>query len=330
MIKASQLPRRADGFQPIVSILIVSYNTREMTLACISSAFEQTRSSFEIIVVDNASSDGSADAIENDFPSVRLIRSRTNLGFAKANNLAAQTANGEFLLLLNPDTVVLDRAVDHLIMFASERSEAGIWGGRTIFADGTLNPTSCWRFMSLWSLFAAASGLTTLWRASFFLNPEGYGGWHRDCVREVDIVTGCLFLIRHDLWKRLQGFDENFFMYAEEADLCYRARKVGARPMMTPEATIIHYDGASERLLSAKLIKLLSGKVLFIKKHWPRWKSIVGVLLLEALVLVRALGITASGALTGSASRRLAAQEWRQVWSARGSWRRGYEAGASS
>jgi GT2 family glycosyltransferase len=315
----------ADRPGPAVSVLVVSYNTREMTVGCLRSVFEQTEATpFELIVVDNASGDGSADAVEREFPMARLIRSAENLGFAKANNLAAKEATGDFLLLLNPDTVVLDHAIDRLMAFAAERSEAGIWGGRTLFPDGSLNPTSCWRFMSLWSLFAQAVGLTALWRDSEVFNPEGYGGWRRDSVREVELVTGCLLLIRRNLWNQLGGFDESFFMYGEEADLCYRARIMGVRPMMTPDAAIIHYDGASDRVLSAKVTKLLSGKVLFMKKHWPLPKRVAGVVLLELLVLVRMLGLSLMSVITGSRGRLSAAGEWRDVWLARGRWAQGY------
>jgi GT2 family glycosyltransferase len=316
----------ADRRGPTVAILVVSYNTREMTLGCLRSVFEQARATpFELIVVDNASGDGSADAIEREFPRVRLIRSAENLGFAKANNLAAKEATGGLLLLLNPDTVVLDQAIDRLIAFAAERPEAGIWGGRTLFPDGSLNPTSCWRFMSLWSLFAQAVGLTALWRDSEVFNPEGYGGWRRDSVREVELVTGCLLLIRRDLWGKLGGFDESFFMYGEEADLCYRARTMGIRPMMTPNAAIIHYDGASDRVFSAKVTKLLSGKVLFMKKHWPLPKRVAGVVLLELLVLIRMMGLPLASFVMGSRGRLSAAAEWRDVWLARSRWARGYQ-----
>jgi N-acetylglucosaminyl-diphospho-decaprenol L-rhamnosyltransferase len=309
-----------------LSVIIVSYNTREMTLACLRSIFEQARDdSFEVIVVDNASADGSADSIERDFPQVRLVRSPHNIGFARANNVAAGMAGGEYLLLLNPDTVVLDHAIDHLMTFAAEHPGAGIWGGRTVFADGSLNPTSCWRFMSLWSLFTLATGLTALGRENDLLNREGYGGWQRDSVRQVDVVTGCLLLIRRNLWDRLEGFDESFFMYSEEIDLCYRAGQLGARPMLTPDATIIHYDGASKQVLSSKMINLYSGKVLFMRKHWPAPKLFAGLFLLKVLVLTRMLKAVA-GASGGSSSGRVAAEGWRRLWSARSAWAKGYPA----
>ena len=137
---------------PVLSIIVVSYNTREMTLACLQSISEQTQLPHEVIVIDNRSDDGSADAIAAAFPDHRLIRAERNLGFAAANNLAAREARGDFLLLLNPDTLVLRGALDRLVAFARKRPEARIWGGRTLYADGRLNPGSCWGRITPWSL----------------------------------------------------------------------------------------------------------------------------------------------------------------------------------
>jgi GT2 family glycosyltransferase len=132
--------------KPDVSIIVVSYGTREMTLECLRSIKEDTGGTdHEVIVVDNNSSDGSPGAIAAEFPRFRLMVQSTNLGFAAACNLAAVDARGEYLLLLNPDTVVQGSAIDRLLLFARGRPEAGIWGGRTVFADGKLNPMSCWR-----------------------------------------------------------------------------------------------------------------------------------------------------------------------------------------
>src|SRR5689334_3297229 len=236
----------ARSVRPRVSIIIVSYNTREMTLECLRSIVRETQEAFEIIVVDNRSTDGSADAIAAEFPHIDLRRPDKNLGFARANNVAALEAQGDFILLLNPDTVVLDRAIDRLLAFADANPSAGIWGGRTLYGDRTLNPSSCWGRMTLWSLCCSSIGLTAAMKSHEFFNPEGYGAWQRDSVRQVDIVTGCLLLIRRTLWQELRGFDPTYFMYGEEADLCLRAAKRGARPMLTPEATIIHYGSASD------------------------------------------------------------------------------------
>jgi N-acetylglucosaminyl-diphospho-decaprenol L-rhamnosyltransferase len=308
-----------------VSVIIVSYNTCDMTLACINSVLAQSRSTqIEIIVVDNGSTDGSADAIEKSFHNIDLIKSSENLGFAKGNNLAAQRASGKYILLLNPDTVILDNAIERLLKFANSNPAAGIWGGRTVFADGSLNPASSWGFMSLTSLFFHSIGLSALFRSSSFFNPEAYGNWRRDSVRHVDIVTGCFLLITKNLWNRLDGLDESFFMYAEEADLCYRAKALGAHPIVTPDAKIIHYGGASEATRSGKMIKLLKGKSTFIKKHWNGVFAKLGILLLELAVLVRLLGFSSLGLFTQHKKYTQLAQEWWVIWSSRKSWSSGY------
>ena len=310
---------------PSVSILVVSYNTCDMTLACLRSIYEQARSdAFEVIVVDNASTDGSPDHIESEFPNIRLIRSQDNLGFAKANNVAAEEARGEFVLLLNPDTVILDHAIDRLVEFAVDNPQAGIWGGRTVFEDGSLNPTSCWRFVSLWSIFSQTFGFTRFLKNSDLFNSEAYGGWQRNTVRQVDIITGCFLLISRERWRSLGGFDERFYMYSEEADLCYRARQAGARPLFTPSATIVHYGGASEAVLSAKLIKLFAGKITFLRKHWSPPRRALGIGLFKLLTFARRIGFSAVAVLTGRESHRTVAHEWWRTWSARNKWTKGY------
>lgn len=309
----------------IVSILIVSYNTRDLTVNCIQSVLDQAlEKQFEIIVVDNDSSDGSADEIANRFPDLKLIRSQDNLGFGRANNLASVNASGEYILLLNPDTIVLAHAVDKLIEFARSTREARLWGGRTVFPDGSLNPTSCWRFMSPWSLFLQALGLSKLFPDSDFLNREAYAGWHRDNVREVDMVTGCFLLIESRLWRDLGGFDESFFMYGEEMDLCFRARRMGARPHFTPDASIVHYDGASEPVQSAKMIRLLSGKSHYLKKNWRALPSRCGLILLKLHVLIRTIGSRISASLHGGEKQKMVSDGWKSVWLARNQWCKGF------
>jgi hypothetical protein len=300
-----------------VSILIISYNTREMTLACLRSVVEQTEpGTFEVIVVDNQSKDGSAGAIAADFPWVRLIRSSDNLGFAKANNVAAKEAVGDYLLLLNPDTLVLERAIDRLLEFARGRPAAGIWGGRTVFADGSLNPASCWQRQTLWSVFCVGSGLSSVFRGSGVFNPEALGGWDRSTVREVDIVSGCFLLIERQMWERLGGFDPAFFMYGEEADLCLRSHAMGCRPVVTPEATIVHYGGASERVRSDKMVRLLSAKVRLIRRHWSPVTRGVGVWMLAMWPLTRAVAWRAA-AIVGPGSD---GGTWGEVWRRRREW----------
>jgi GT2 family glycosyltransferase len=312
---------------PVVSILVISYDTRAMTLDCLESVLAETTIPFELIVLDNASPDGSAAAIAEAFPEdrtgVRLIASAENHGFAVGNNLAARQARGKYLLLLNPDTLVLDRAIDRLVGFAERTPEAGIWGGRTLHGDRTLNPGSVFGRVTLWSLFCRASGLALLFRRSPFFNPEEIGGWARDSERAVDVVQGSFFLIRRDLWERLGGFDPSFVMYGEEQDLCLRAARLGVRPRMTPEATIVHFHGAASKR-AAREIMTLKARVTLVRRHLPRWQRRPALLLLGLWPWSRMASGRALARLTGRPAFAEAADRWGAVWRARADWRRGY------
>lgn len=306
-----------------VSILIVSYNTREMTLECLRSVYEQTDESFEVILADNASSDGSAEAIARQFPQVRLIASSENHGFARANNLAAQEAKGRYILLLNPDTVVLDHGIDRLLAFAREHPEAKLWGGRTVYGDGSLNATSCFARMTLWSMCCRTFGLGALFPRSELLNWENYGRWQRDTVRQVDIITGCFLLIERDVWEQLGGFAPEFFMYAEDADLCLRARKLGARPMVTPEAVIIHHGSASDPVKAEKIAGVFAGKLTQVRRHWGPVERVGGEALFRIIPLMRIAGFSVA-AMIWPKRFRDRADTWREVWRRRRQWLPGY------
>jgi GT2 family glycosyltransferase len=199
-----------------------------------------------------------------------------------------------------------------------------IWGGRTVFADGRLNPASCWQRITLWNLISRATGLAAIFPNSGLFNPEAYGGWARDSVREVDIVSGCFLLIPRSIWLALGGFDPAFFMYGEEADLCLRARRIGAKPMVTPVATIVHFGGASETTRSGKMIKLLAAKATLIDRHWPRGTAGLGRFLLMLWPLSRWIALETLARIQSDAVKREAARTWRTIWQARAEWRTGY------
>lgn len=303
---------------PLVSILIVSYNTRDLTLACLRSVFAHLDGiAAEVVVFDNASSDGSAQAIREAFTEVRVIDSPENLGFAVANNRAALVTSGEFLLLLNPDTVVLDGAIRSLLAYAQTHPRAGIVGGRTRFANMSLNPTSCWRKPSLWSLACVAIGASRLFPFSAFWNPEAMPDWDRSSERRVDIVTGCFLLIRKSLWDTLGGFDESFFMYGEDADLCQRAWQQQKECWICPEAQIIHLGGRSEPSRAGKMVSLFRAKAQLIKKHVTPRQAAVAVRLLDAWALIRMLVF---GVLQLAGRNRERYQTWRQIWQQRRCW----------
>lgn len=307
---------------PKISILIVSYNTKEMTLACLRSVAAETLTSHEVIVLDNKSQDGSADAIASEFPGSVLMAEQDNHGFAKGNNIAAKRARGEFILLLNPDTVVLNGAIDRLVAFAERVPQAKIWGGRTLFGDLSLNTSSCWRRMSLWNIFCRSAGLTGVFSRSALFNSEAYGGWDRSTERPVDIVSGCFFLIRRTDWVALDGFDPVFAMYGEEADLCLRAgRELSAQPHVTPEATIVHYGGASERVRTERVIRVLRAKAELLRRYIPGWQRPLaqGLFLLFPLSRSFAAGV---GLRKGGGE---SSEVWREVWKRRTEWGDGFD-----
>lgn len=306
-----------------LSIVIISYNTREITLECLDSVYRHPPSvPYEVIVLDNASPDGSAQAIAEHFPQAQLIASTENLGFGAGNNLAVKQATGRRTLLLNPDTIVFERTFDAVWDFAERQPERGIWGGQTLFPDGRLNPPSCWRDITLWSLFSSAIGLQHAFPNNRLCSWENYGGWQRDTEQDVDIVAGCFLLIDTGLWRRLGGFDDNFFMYAEEADLCMRARALGARPAITPNAKLVHLGGASTESRTEALMRVQRARLTLLRKHWSRGKFLIG----RALVAYwawsrRHLSRFKKGRFDGTADPR---EKWAVIWARRAEWINGY------
>ena len=309
---------------PDLTVIIISYNTRDLTLAALRTLHTTTTvTAFHTVVLDNASQDGSADAVAQAFPQVELIRSAENLGFARANNVVAKAARTDWLLLLNPDTECHAGAVDNLLAFARANPQAGIWGGRTVFPDGRLNIASCSNRITPWSVFCLAVGLTAAFPRNALFDTEAMGGWQRDTVREVDIVVGCFFLIRRDLWDRLGGFDLRYFMYGEDADLCLRARRLGFRPMLTPEAEIMHIIGAASATKASKRILLTKGRVTLIRDHWSRWLVPLGIATMWCWCVLRVAVAVLLNLHSSKKSRdRLAL--WREMWQQRCNWLKGY------
>lgn len=307
-----------------LTVIIVSYNTKDLTLAALRTLFAETKETrFKVILVDNDSKDESADAVAKEFPQVDLWRSKDNLGFAKANNLAAAAADTDWLLLLNPDTEVLDGAVDNLMRFGQANPKYGIYGGRTVFPDGRLNPGSCWMRMTPWSIFCMAIGLNALFKSSSLFNSEAMGNWPRDSVREVDIVQGSFLLIPKALWEELGGFAERYYMYGEEADLCLRAIAKGYQPVMTPSAEIMHLSGAASPTRGDKQVLVAQGRASLIIDHWPQRLQRFGLSCLTFAAWLRCAGfVTLSRLKPKRFTER--AKAARLVWGKRAIWVKGY------
>lgn len=309
---------------PSLTVIIVSYNTRELTLAALRSLRATTLATdYRTVVLDNASTDGSADAIAAECPWAELVRSSENLGFARANNVVAESATTEWLLLLNPDTECHPGAVDKLMAFGRAHPQAGIYGGRTVFPDGSLNFASCWNRITPWSVLCHALGLTAIFPRSVLFDREAMGPWPRDTVAEVDIVVGCFLLIRRELWNRLGGFDLRYFMYGEEADLCLRARQLGYRPMITPEAQIMHLAGASSPSRVGTRILVTKARVTLMRDHWPAWQLPFGLAMMRAWGAGRLLA-SAAMALTLRRRDRDRLAFWAEIWRRRAEWLGGY------
>ncbi len=306
-----------------LDIVLVSYNTAEYTKRAIESVYEETHDTdFKIIMVDNNSKDGSEELIAKEFPDVEIIQTGANLGFAGGVNVGAKTSDGEYVLLLNPDTVILNGAIDKLMTYAKKTPQAGIWGGVTLNNDLSLNPNNARAQLSFKTLSFMALGLSKIFRGSCFFNHDNYGCWDRKSEREVDVITGCFFLTPRSLWEELEGLDETFFMYAEEADFCIRAIKKGYQPRVTPDAKIIHHGGVSEANISGKMLKLLKGKAELINKHYANWKKPLykGLLVLHVFNKTMALNLLSLIKKNKIPTR----DEWRIVYSQRKEWLRGY------
>lgn len=299
-----------------VSVVVVSYNALDWLARCLRAIgpAAPTRS-VEVIVVDNNSNADVQNYLATLQHEATVLQMDRNLGFGRACNLGVAHSRGRHVMLLNPDAVLNPDAIDGLLDFFEADPGRGLVGGRTLRPDGGVDPSSCWKAPTLWSVFCIASGLTHVFRRSPLFDPESMGRWQRDSEREVDIITGCLLLTSREIWDRLGGFDEDFFMYGEDADLSLRAAELGYHPAITPAATAVHAVGASSSNRLGKQRLLLRGKATLFRKRWSPWRRQVALALLAAGIALRA-----------SAERALAREDrtMRTLWSERREWLAGW------
>lgn len=251
-----------------VSVIIVNWNTRDILYDCLKSVYEETSGlTCEVIVIDNASDDGSAQMVRNEFKEAILIENSTNRGFAAANNQGLEVAKGRYALLLNSDTVILENAIAKTVTYADANPQAGVLGCRILYPDRTLQ-TSCFMFPSLLNLLLSATYLYKLFPTSKVFGRENISWWNRDDEREVDVVTGCFMLVRSKAIEQVGVMDENFFMYGEETDWCYRFKKAGWKCLFSPSGSIIHIHGASSKARKCAMELQCRASILhFLRKH---------------------------------------------------------------
>jgi hypothetical protein len=256
-----------------VSIVIVNWNTRDYVRACLKSIYEHRGSvSIEVIVVDNDSSDGSADMIRRQFPDVRLLARRENLGFAGGNNAGMEVARGDCVLLLNPDTVLLDDVVARSLDYLREHPEVGVLGCQVYESRTTIQRT-CFRFPSPLNTLAWVTGFGGWFPKSRIAGRASYGPWSRETARPVEVVSGMYMFIRREALEDVGLMDDQYFMFAEEADWCYRFHVAGWGCVFAPVGRILHVDGGSKSTAQASVkmyVEMQKSMLLFHQKHRGR------------------------------------------------------------
>jgi GT2 family glycosyltransferase len=257
-----------------LSIIILCWNDLKVIGDCLRSIYATTHSiEFEVIVPDNGSTDGSIEFIRKNYPQVRMIENGKNLRFAKANNVGIRASQGEYVLILNPDTIIHEGTLDKIVPFADQHPEAGAFGCRVLYADGSYQ--DCIRpFPSIRSEWIAALHLGALAHLSDWFQPGEYVDWKGETERTVGWMAGCFILFRADLLKRLGGFDEQFFYYHEDMDLCRRVWEAGHTILYTPSVSITHLGGQSTSKRFPPIAFALDGQItryLYYYKHYgPR------------------------------------------------------------
>lgn len=251
-----------------LSIIIVSWNVKKELITALKSIQEYSpRCDFETIVIDNASTDGTSEMISGDFPDVITIENKENRGFAAANNQGIEKSQGQYILLLNPDTILHSGSLDLLINFMDRNEDVGACGPKLLNADGTVQ-----RSVRRFPTFRAA-----LYRHTI-LNLVGlFRGQYRkwlmkdftyDVQADVCQLMGAALLIRNSIIRQVGAMDEAFFMYFEEVDLCYRIRQAGWRIVFNPEVVITHIGGSSaEQIPAQKQVMMFMSMLAFFKKH---------------------------------------------------------------
>ncbi len=253
-----------------LSILIVSWNVRPLLERCLFSLGEchgRDRLSCEVIVVDNASTDGSPQAVRERFPGVKLIASDSNLGFTRANNVGAAHSSGRYMLLLNPDTEVLGDALSTMVAYMDGHPDVGALGPQLLFPDLRVQ-SSRRRFPTLATAVLESTVLQQWFPRNRVL--ERYYVWDRreNEEQDVDWVVGACLLIRRQAWEQVGPLDERFFMYSEELDWCRRLKTAGWRVVYLPSAAVVHSEGQSSmQVVPARHMYFQSSKVLYFRKH---------------------------------------------------------------
>lgn len=278
-----------------LSVIIVSYNVKYFLEQCMCSVQRALGNDMEVIVVDNNSSDGTVEYLQQRFSFVRFIVNKENPGFAKANNQAWQAAAGRYVLFLNPDTIIPEDLFIECIAFMDSKADAGALGVRMVDGSGRFLKESKRGFPSPWVAFCKMSGLTKLFPRSAAFARYYMGHLPEKEINEVDALAGACMLLRKEVLDKTGGFDEQFFMYAEDIDLSYRVKQAGYKNYYFPHTTIIHFKGEST-MKDARYVRLFyKAMVQFSNKHFGKNSDVKTNFLVGAIKTRAALASLLTG-----------------------------------
>jgi GT2 family glycosyltransferase len=254
---------------PELSVVIPSWNTRELLRACLASIERAPKPSTEVIVVDNASHDGSADMVEADFPEVRLRRNDENEGFARGCNQGMDLARGRWILLLNADTEILDDGLERQVRFLEEHPEHGAVAPRLVSPDGSTQRT-CMRFPGWWTPLFFATPLERWFPRSREMRRYFMLDWDQESERDVDQPPAAALLLRREVIERVGGFDERLWLFFNDVDLSRRMADAGWRTRYLADARVLHHVGESTKQFGTRVVEWQRNRLWYYEKHMGR------------------------------------------------------------
>jgi N-acetylglucosaminyl-diphospho-decaprenol L-rhamnosyltransferase len=276
--KAQEVNQVAKGtgqtFPVELSIIIVNWNSKDYVRKCIQSIYANARAvTFEIIVVDGASYDGCGEMLGHEFPAVRFVQSQTNAGFAAGNNLGAGISHGRVLLFLNPDTEIIGNALDRLFETLNRLPNAGMAGAKLLNSDGTLQTTCIQSFPTVLNQVLASEFLRRIFPRSRLWGIKALSDETQN-PSSVEVISGACMMIKRSIFRKVSGFDERFFMYSEDLDLCYRVREAGFDCRYVPGAQITHHGGGSSRSARSMFSIVMTRESIFRFLRFHRGQSV--------------------------------------------------------
>ncbi len=296
-----------------VSFVIVTWNAKEYVSECLESLRENYRGPAEIIVVDNASHDGTPEQVRENFPECRLVETGANLGFAKGNNAGIALATGKYLFLVNSDVKILPGCVETLAELMEANPSVGLAGPQMLGADGSVR-RSTMRFPTLWNSLCRALALDSIFRRSRLLAGYLMGDFDHRQSRDVEILNGWFWVVRREALQQVGALDDRFFMYGEDMDWCYRFSKAGWRNVFCAESAAVHYGGASSALAPARFyVEKQRANLQYWKKHHGRVSAFAYLCTVLLHELLRTTGYTVAYLSRKSIREKAAAKVRRSV-----------------